>query len=186
MAPLNLCNVHHDTLDLERDISHVLLKSGSPWLSMALPPTVSMTVSKGIAAANKGTKLQQAVTGTWGGDSLGLHTASLAKGKVMGAVMLWADPRQYQQPHHYTNTQHWLPCPGSPKVIVPMRSPVPTYPVLVRLPAGLRENKPVEVCSNGKYQILNIPGKYFDTKIGISARFLLHWQHHSPVREYTK
>lgn len=186
MAPLNLCSIHHDTLDLQRDISHVLLKSGSPWLSTALRPTASMTVSKGIAAANKGTKLQQAVTGTWGRDSSGLHAASLAKGKVMGAVMLWADPRQYQQRHHYTNSRHWPASPGSSKVIVPMRSPVPTYPLLAHLPAGLRENKLVEVCSTGKYQILNIPDKYFDTKIGISARFLLHWQHHSPVREYTK
>lgn len=141
VAPLNLCSIHHDALDLRRDISHVLLKSGSPWLSTALPQTASTTVSKGIAAANKGTKAQ-----SYSKLSLGLGeeipwgcTASLAKGKVMGAVMLWADPRQYQQRHHYTNTRHWPTCPGSPKVIVPMRSPVPTYPLLAHLPAGLRE-----------------------------------------------
>lgn len=36
------------------------------------------------------------------------------------------------------------------------------------------------------YQIINILDKYFDIKIGISALFLLPWQHHSPVRECTK
>lgn len=152
----------------------------------ALPPTVSMTVSKGIAAANSGTKPRQAVAGIGGRRSLGPHTVSLAKGKLMGAVMLWADPRQDQQRHRYTNTQHWPTCPGSPKVIAPTRSPAPRYPLLAHLPAGLRENKLVELCSNGKYQIINIPDKYFDTKIGIFARFLLPWQHHNPVRECTK
>lgn len=172
VPPPILCSAHQDTLDLQRDISHVLLKSGAP---RAFPPTVSMTVSKGMAAAKQGTKPQPAITGIWGRGSLGLHRLSLAKGKVMGAAMLWADPRQYQQLHCYTNTQHWPTCPGSPKVIVPTKNPVPRYPLLAHLQAELRENKLVEVCSNGKYQIIDILHKYFDIKIGISALFLLPW-----------
>lgn len=38
------------------------------------PSTVSMTVSKEIAAANQGTKPQQAVTGIWERGSSGLHS----------------------------------------------------------------------------------------------------------------
>lgn len=37
MAPLILCSTHHDPLDLQRDISHLLLKSGPP-----IPPQFSL------------------------------------------------------------------------------------------------------------------------------------------------
>lgn len=150
---------------------------------MALPPTVSTMVSKGTAAANLGTRPQFSPQfgeeapwgctqspwprGRWrGSNALSWSQAVAAAPSLHKHSALTYLPRITQGDCFHKESCAQIPSPG---------------PFTSRT-----EGKQAGESMLPWYQIINILDKYFDIKIGISALFLLPWQHHSPVRECTK
>lgn len=101
MAPLTLCSMHYDTLDLQRDISHVLLKSGSPWLSLQQCP---WWYPKALLQQTKAQSHSKLSLGLGEEIPWGCTQSPWPRRRWWGQ---WCS-ELYQQRHHYTNTTDLL------------------------------------------------------------------------------